>query len=139
VLPHGPQPPAVHGGLHAARKRQLARHPEVALLVEAGGVVAGVEVRQRDLGVGLEAGLAQLAALHRLLEAGPRAASVLADPSVILAHATEGSVITDPVVGPIMGRIGSASISFGSVLFRTSSTVTPGASSSSSRPSGVTS
>src|SRR5581483_8189483 len=59
ILPHGPQPPAVHGRLHAARERELARLAEVARVVERRAL-RRIEVLDRDAGVGLEAILPQL-------------------------------------------------------------------------------
>ena len=58
ILPHGPQPPAVHGRLHAARVGIFARQPQLGVMVD---VVLGrrVDVRERKAGVGLEALLAQ--------------------------------------------------------------------------------
>ena len=46
VLPHGPQAAAIHGGVHTAGVRKLARLSEVAIRILAGGIsfpVAGLD------------------------------------------------------------------------------------------------
>src|SRR5690606_20179726 len=39
--PHGPKPATVHRRLHAARKRKPSRIPEIALIIDSGGVRGG--------------------------------------------------------------------------------------------------
>ena len=53
VLPHRPQPPAVHGRVDAACVRRRARMPEPLARVPAGQVVLRVERPHLDAGVGV--------------------------------------------------------------------------------------
>src|SRR5205085_8113457 len=64
VLPHRAQPAAVHGGLHAARERVLARKAELLLVIE---IVRSVEWLQLHSARRLEALLPQRAGVLRRL------------------------------------------------------------------------